>query len=360
MSETPKIARPSQEFPLISIILPVYNEEDNILRTFARLQDITASLGGYRFEFIFTDNRSTDNTFAILTDLAAQHENVRVARFARNFGFQKSVLTGYRMARGDAAIQIDVDLQDPPEMFGPFLEKWRAGHDVVVGIRRGRKENAWLRSLRRSYYWLMARLDGEHLTENAGDFRLIDKSVIARLRRIHEPHMYLRGMISSLSRNQIGIEYDREKRHFNESKFSLIPLMSLAMDGIVTHSSFPLRISFYVGIAVATLAALLAAYYLALYLISSESVPRGFTTTQLLILFGLGINSAFLGILGIYVGRIYDQVRVRPITVISDLLNFGVSIDAMETAIAEGREWTAVSSGELATDRSRASHVEAP
>lgn len=359
MAKTPKTKETPQDRPLISIILPVYNEQDNILRTFARLQDITASLDEYRFEFIFTDNRSMDNTFAILTDLAARHDNVRVARFARNFGFQKSVLTGYRMARGDAAIQIDVDLQDPPEMFGPFLEKWQAGHDVVVGIRRGRKENAALRSLRRIYYWLMARLDGEHLTENAGDFRLIDKSVIARLRRIHEPHMYLRGMISSLSRNQVGIEYDREKREFNESKFSLIPLISLAMDGIVTHSSFPLRISFYVGIMIAAAAALLAAYYLAIYLISSESVPRGFTTTQLLILFGLGMNSAFLGILGIYVGRIYDQVRVRPMTVISDLLNFGVSIDTVETALAEGREWTTASGANPASDRSSASPVEA-
>lgn len=326
--------------PLISIIVPVYNEQDNILRTFRRLQEVTAELVDYRFEFIFTDNHSTDNSFAILTDLAADHETVRVARFARNFGFQKSVLTGYRIARGDAAIQIDADLQDPPEMFGPFLEKWREGHDVVVGIRRGRKESSVLQSLRRTYYWLMTRLDGEHLTQNAGDFRLIDKSVIARLRRIYEPHMYLRGMISSLSRKQVGIEYDREKRQFNESKYGLMPLIALAMDGILTHSSFPLRISFYVGISIALLAALLAVFYLAIYLFFPDAVPRGFTTTQLLILFGIGINSAFLGILGIYVGRIYDQVRVRPMTVISDLLNFDESIDTVETALAEGRTWT--------------------
>lgn len=328
-----------QDRPLISIIVPVYNEQDNIRRTFARLQEVTSGLAGYRFEFVFTDNRSTDNSFAILTDLASQHENVRVARFSRNFGFQKSVLTGYRIARGDAAIQIDADLQDPPEMFGRFLEKWRAGHDVVVGIRRGRKENAILRSLRRFHYWLMARLDGEYLTQNAGDFRLIDKSVIDRLRRIHEPHMYLRGLISSLSRNQVGIEYDRAKREFNESKYGLVPLVALAIDGIVTHSSFPLRIAFYVGVVIALMAALLSVYYLGIYMVSSNSLPRGFTTTQLLILFGIGINSAFLGILGIYVGRIYDQVRVRPMTIISDLLNFDESVDDVETALAEGRAW---------------------
>lgn len=220
-------------------------------------------------------------------------------------------------------------------MFGPFLEKWEQGHDVVVGIRRQRKEGRLLHAMRRSYYWLLTRLDGEHLIRDAGDFRLVDSSVIARLRRLHEPHMYLRGLISSLSRNQTGIAYDRDRREFGESKYSFLPLVSLAMDGILAHSSFPLRIAFYAGLMIAMAATLLASFYILYFMVNPSGTPPGFTTTQILILFGIGINALFLGVVGIYVGRIYDQVRVRPLTIISDLVNFDASIDSVEAALLE-------------------------
>ncbi|WP_201789025.1 glycosyltransferase family 2 protein [Nitrobacter vulgaris] len=316
--------------PLISIVVPVFNEQDNIDKTYAELKRVAAGLDDYRFEFLFTDNYSTDLTFAKLSQIAAHDPEVRVVRFARNFGFQKSVLTGYRLARGAAAIQIDADLQDPPSMFGPFLKKWRDGYDVVVGVRRNRKESLLLRRGRRAYYRLLRRLDGPHLILDAGDFRLIDRSVIERLRPIHEPHMYLRGLISSLARRQIGIPFDRSERLHNESKFKFRSLLRLAMDGILAHSSLPLRISFYIGMFIALAAVLLATFYLVLHLVSAEATPRGFTTTQILILFGIGLNSLFLGVLGIYVGRIYDQVRMRPPTIIADLVNFDRPIEKIE------------------------------
>jgi len=321
--------------PLISIIVPVYNEFDNIDPTYAELKRVTDALTDYRFEFIFIDNRSVDGSFSKLAELAARDKSVRVVRFARNFGFQKSVLTGYRLARGEAAIQIDADLQDPPSMFGRFLEKWREGHDVVVGIRRKRKENRLLHSLRRRYYWMMTKLDGGHLIRDAGDFRLVDRHVIARLRKINESHLYLRGLISSLSRNQAGIVYDREKREFGESKYGFMRLLSLAIDGILAHSSFPLKISFYIGLIIALAAMLLSGFYLVFYLLQPDQTPAGFTTTQLLILFGIGINALFLGVLGVYVGRIYDQVRVRPLTIISDILNFEGTIEAVERSLTD-------------------------
>jgi polyisoprenyl-phosphate glycosyltransferase len=316
--------------PLISVIVPVFNEEDNVEKTYAELKRATAELGDYRFEFLFTDNHSTDRTFQKLTKIAAADPEVRIARFARNFGFQQSVLTGYRLARGVAAIQIDADLQDPPSMFGPFLEKWREGYDVVVGVRRSRKEGLLLRRARRSYYGLMRRIGGPHLIPDGGDFRLIDRSVIERLRPIHEPHMYLRGLISSLARRQTGIPFDRSARLHNESKFRFRSLVRLAMDGIIAHSSLPLRISFYIGLAIATASVALASFYLLLRLFSHQMLPPGFTTTQILILFGIGLNSVFLGVLGIYVGRIYDQVRMRPPTIISELVNFNQPLDAVE------------------------------
>jgi glycosyltransferase involved in cell wall biosynthesis len=316
--------------PLISIVVPVFNEEDNVDKTYAELKRVAAELDNYRFEFLFTDNHSTDSTFAKLAKIAATDPDVRVVRFARNFGFQQSVLTGYRLARGAAAIQIDADLQDPPSMFGPFLEKWREGYDVVIGVRRSRKESLFLRRARRAYYRLLRRLGGPHLIPDGGDFRLIDRSVIERLRPIHEPHIYLRGLISSLARRQIGIPFDRSARLYNESKFRFRSLLRLAMDGILAHSSLPLRISFYVGLVIALAAVLLAGFYLALRLFSARALPPGFTTTQILILFGIGLNSVFLGVLGIYVGRIYDQVRMRPPTIISDLVNFNQQIDSIE------------------------------
>ena len=321
------------ERPLISIIIPVYNEERNVEPTYDKLKQVTLLLTGYRFEFVFTDNHSTDSTFERLSRIAARDSSVRVARFARNFGFQKSVLTGYRLARGAAAIQIDADMQDPPEMFGPFLEEWRAGHDVVVGVRRKRKESAVLFQGRRLYYRMMRWLDGEHLIADAGDFRLVDRSVLERLRRINDPHIYLRGLISSLARNQIGIPVDRAERLYDQSKFRIRGLARLALDGVLSHSSLPLRVSFYVGLAVALGTVALSAFYIIMRAVNAESVPQGFTSTQIIILFGIGLNSIFLGILGVYVGRIYDQVRRRPPTVISDLVNFDDDVDSIENRI---------------------------
>jgi dolichol-phosphate mannosyltransferase len=319
---------------LISVIIPVFNEEDNVRRTYQELKRTTSELKEYEFEFIFTDNHSTDSTFEKLCEIAATDPSVRVVRFARNFGFQKSVLTGYRLARGAAAIQIDADLQDPPALFDPFLRKWREGYDVVVGVRRRRREGWLLHRGRKSYYRLMAKLDGPHLIPDAGDFRLIDRSVIDKLRRIHEPHIYLRGLISSLARRQVGVPFDRAERMHNDSKFRLGALLRLAMEGILAHSSLPLRIAFYVGLVIALAAAVLAAFYLGLRLMKPDSIPEGFTTTQILILFGIGLNSLFLGVIGIYVGRIYDQVRMRPATIISEIVNFDQPIELIERELA--------------------------
>lgn len=323
------------ELPLISIIVPVFNEEDNVDRTYAELKRVTADLPNYRFEFVITDNRSTDRTFEKLLSIATSDSSVKLVRFARNFGFQNSVLTGYRLARGDAAIQIDADLQDPPTMIGPFLNKWQEGFDVVVGIRRNRKEGMLIRLGRKAFYGLLQRLGGPHLIPEAGDFRLIDRAVIERLRRIHEPHIYLRGLISSLARRQVGIPFDREQRIHNESKFRIASLMRLAMDGVFAHSSLPLRVSFYIGLVIAIVASAMAAFYGLLRIFVPDQTPPGFATTQILILFGIGLNSIFLGVLGIYVGRIYDQVRSRPPTIISDLVNFDEHVETIER-----RLWT--------------------
>ncbi|MFN4211296.1 MAG: glycosyltransferase family 2 protein [Devosia sp.] len=321
---------------LISIVVPVYNEEDNVWNTYRELKNTTDALTDYDFEFVFTDNRSTDLTYARLQDIAREDPRVRVARFARNFGFQRSVLTGYLLTRGAAAIQIDADLQDPPSMFGPFLEKWREGHDVVVGIRGQRHEGAFLYHGRRLYYRLMIKLAGPHLIADAGDFRLIDRSIIEKLRAVDDVHIYLRGLISSLSRNQTGVAFDRQPRLHNESKFRLKSLVTFALDGILAHSSLPLRAAFYVGLGTAGLAVLASAFYFLNRIFAADAGPEGFASTQILILFGIGLNGLFLGVIGVYIGRIYDEVRSRHSTVISDVLNFDGSVDRVEHMVKSG------------------------
>lgn len=309
--------------PLISILVPVFNEERNIRLAYeALVAQFDALAGRYRFEIVFTDNHSTDGTPGELEALAARDERVRVIRFARNFGFQRSVLTAYRNAAGDAAIQIDCDLQDPPELIPRFLEAWEQGYDVVVGVRRTRVENRLLSMGRRFFYWLVTSISDDNIVENAGDFRLVDRTVIERLKAVNDVNPYTRGLISSLAARQTGIEYDRRARQFEQSKFPLRRLTRFATDGLVSHSLVPLRLAGYAGFLIFTVSVLACLYYAAAWLIGGQEWPAGFATITMLVLMGVGLNGIFTGILGEYVGRIYEQTRTRPLTIIERTINF--------------------------------------
>ena len=228
---TPKM-RIEGDHRLISILVPVYNEEGNIRRAYETVRDTFDLLKDrYTFEIIFTDNHSTDGSFAIITELARSDTRVRGVRFARNFGFQRSVLTAYRLASGDAAIQLDCDLQDPPSLFPQFLELWEQGHDVVVGIRQVRHEGRLLQWLRRFYYRLLKRVSDDNLMLDSGDFRLIDRSVLDQLHLINDVAPYTRGLTSMLATRQTGVPYDREVRQSGESKFPVGKLVALAVTG---------------------------------------------------------------------------------------------------------------------------------
>ncbi len=324
--------------PLISVIVPTFNEERNVARAHRAIAEEFDRLAGrYRFELIFSDNHSTDGTFAELRALAAADPRVKVLRLARNFGFQRSVLTAYRHASGVAAIQIDCDLQDPPRLIGEFLARWEDGHDVVVGIRRRRRENPLLQLARRGFYKLLHHLSDENLVENAGDFRLVDRSILDQLHRIRDAQPYLRGLISSLAAHQTGVVYDRERRLYERSKFPVRRLLGLAADGIVSHSTWPLRLATWFGVATWAVTVLLALYYLAARLLVGQRWPAGFATTTILLLVAIGMNGIFMGIVGEYVGRIYNEVRVRPTAVIEETINFDETRAAASTAEGHGR-----------------------
>jgi glycosyltransferase involved in cell wall biosynthesis len=303
--------------PLISIVVPVFNEEPNILPFYARIEPILAALSNrFRFEFVFTDNHSTDCTFALLSQLAATDPRIRVFRFSKNFGFQRSILTGYTRCRGDAAIQLDVDLQDPPELIEAFLDRWQAGADVVYGVRTQRQEGWAITTARSVFYRLVDKLSEEKLPVDAGDFRLISRRVIDPLCAYRDANPYLRGTIATLGFEQVGIEYARSARQHGESKFPFSKLMSLALDGILNHSTVPLRFATYFGLAASLVTVLIMFGYAFIRLILHAEWPAGFTTLAALILLSISINAMLLGIIGEYLGRMYRQVRDSPLSIV--------------------------------------------
>ena len=307
---------------LISVVIPVYNEEANVASAHAAVTNVFAAHAPrYDFEIVFTDNHSSDSTFERIVEIAKSDSRVRAVRFARNFGFQRSVMTGYRLARGDAAIQLDCDLQDPPAIFPQFLALWEQGHDVVVGIRRFRDENKLLQLGRKFYYRLLRKISGDNLMLDSGDFRLVDRSILDQLRQIDDASPYTRGLTSLLASNQTGVPYDRAVREKGQSKFPLIKLVGLAIDGFVAHSTAPLRMATVAGLLIALMTSLASVFYIFGRLFFGLEWPEGFATTTILILFGISLNAVFLGVIGEYVGRIYEQVRMRPTTVIERSIN---------------------------------------
>ena len=303
--------------PLITISIPVFDEEDNVARLMERLRAVAErEQAGYRFEFLFTDNASTDRTFELLAELAEQDKRIRVLRLSRNFGFQKSILTNYLNAKGVAAVQIDADLQDPPEMISDFLRAWEQGYKVVYGIRKHRQEFFVLHGARRLYYRLLAWLSDVYVPADVGDFRLIDRVIIDQLREVREQTPYLRGLIASMGFAQKGIPYSRDTRKAGVTKFPLLHLIELGLDGITSQSTRPLRLITMFGFLISFLTVVGILVYLGIYIFAGSDLPGGFVTMVLLLLGSIGLNAFFLGFVGEYIGRVFNNNRGLPISII--------------------------------------------
>jgi polyisoprenyl-phosphate glycosyltransferase len=311
--------------PLISITVPVLNESGNIQALYTRLHALGEKMRDRcDLEFVFSDNHSDDDTWAQLTELAARDSRVRAISFSRNVGFQRSILANYLHTRGDAVMQIDADLQDPPEMLETFFDKWQQGYQVVYGIRRKRPESWLLRNFRRLGYWAIDKVSEHPIPRDVGDFRLIDRKVIDAVAKVRTSNPYLRGIIAGLGFNQTGVVYDRDARTAGESKFNVSRLVQLGLTAVFNHSVVPLRAASFLGLIILGISAIGALYYLALRLFHPE-LPRGLASIHVLVLFGIGLNSFFLGIIGEYLLRIYLVVRSDPVAIVQQSLNFSSS-----------------------------------
>lgn len=306
---------------LVSILVPALNEEQNVERAYETIVKTFERLPDYDCEIIVTDNHSTDRTFEILERIAKQDSRVKVIRFSRNFGYQRSLLYGYKSASGACSIQIDCDLQDPPELIPKMLDLWRMGHQVVFGIRRTLADGLVVASLRRTFYWLIARVSEDDLPLNAGEYRLCDRVILDELRKVNDTTPYLRGLISSMGFSQIGFEYDRADRIAGTSKFPLKSMISLAVDGLLNHSLLPLRLASYAGLTIGLLSLIITFSYVVGRVLFGQDWPAGFATTTILLLMSISINAIFLGIIGEYIGRLFVQSRTNADPIIETKLN---------------------------------------
>jgi len=307
--------------PLITIAIPVLNEADNLDALYKRLCRLGETMAGVcTLEFVFTDNHSSDLTWTKLSQLASKDSRVRAIRFSKNVGVQESLLANYMHARGDAVLQIDADLQDPPELLAEFFDLWRSGHRVVYGIRTVRAEGAAINLFRRLGYWTIDKLSEHSIPRDAGDFRLIDRKVVDALTRMNVPTPYLRGMIAGLGFEQIGVPYKRDPRTHGQSKFNLARITRLGLAGIINHSVIPLRLASLVG-AAALVISIIGGLFFTIGKIVRPDYPVGFASIHVLLLFGIGLHAILLGIVGEYLLRTYRMLRREPLAIVEDALN---------------------------------------
>lgn len=308
------------ERKLLSFLVPVLNEEENIERFYEAMQPVLAQLADrYDYELLFTDNHSTDQTLARLAALGKRDPRVRVIRFSRNFGYQRSIWTGYLNANGDAAIQLDCDLQDPPEVILDFVRHWEEGYQVVYGVRIVRHEGWWMGAVRKAFYWLIDLLAEDTLPQDAGDFRLVDRRLIDEIARIEDSHLYLRGSIAAMGFRQLGLPYERAARERGRSKFGPHELFALAIDGVLNHSIVPLRFATFLGLAISAAACVgLVVYFIGR---ATHDWPAGFATLVILLLLSMGMNALFLGIIGEYLARIFHEVKRQPLVIVEETIN---------------------------------------
>lgn len=311
--------------PTLSLVLPIYNEAEIIPELSRRLQSFFADLGsgvGPSWEVIFVNDGSSDQSLALLKELAAAEPRFKVLSFSRNFGHQMAITAGMDRAEGEAVVVMDADLQDPPEVVGEMLARWREGFDVVFAVRSKRHGESWFKKATAAAFYrlLRAMLGGVSIPADAGDFRLMSRPVVLTMRALREQHRFVRGMVAWVGFRQTAVLYERPARFAGETKYPFRKMLRFAVDGITSFSTVPLRMAIWLGL-VAGLVAMVGGLWAVYVKMFNRGVVPGWTTIMILV--GLGSSAQLLmtGILGEYVGRIYEEVKRRPLYVIRDEIN---------------------------------------
>lgn len=306
---------------LISVIVPMYNEEAVIPATYSRLKEVLDGLKE-NYEIIFINDGSRDRTRDMLMEICEKDKTVKLIDFARNFGHQVAITAGMDYAAGECMVIIDGDLQDPPELIPKMMELWRQGYDVVYGKRISRQgETIFKKVTAKIFYRLLRSLTDVNIPVDTGDFRLIDRRVCEALKQLPERSRYVRGLMSWVGFKQTPIEFERSERYAGETKYPLKKMLKLAMDGIMSFSYKPLKLSSWLG----SLLSVFSFVYLIIVLLQKiffpESAQSGWASLIAVSLFFNGITLLMLGIIGEYIGRIYDEAKGRPLYIISELKN---------------------------------------
>ena len=300
-----------------SIIAPIYNEIENLPELYRRVKEVMDS-SGEPWELILVDDGSTDGSTAKIRELAEADETVRPVIFARNFGHQVAITAGWDYARGDAVVIIDADLQDPPEVILELAKKWKEGYQVVYAVRAEREGESWFKKFTAAaFYRLIYSITDVKIPVDTGDFRLMDRKVVNVLKQMKERHRFPRGMSAWVGFRQIGVEYKRAARVAGVTKYPFSKMLKLALNAITGFSYFPLQVATYLGFASAGVSILAIPVVAILRLAGSHSF-EGQTTTLVSVLFLGGVQLISLGILGEYIGRLYDEAKGRPLYIVSE------------------------------------------
>ncbi len=306
--------------PRVSICIPLFNEEAVLPELLRRVRAVVDALPGGPHEILLVNDGSTDATPQMLRDEAAKDDRLTVLLFSRNFGHQAAISAALDHASGDVVVLMDGDLQDRPEEIPRFIEQWREGYDVVYAVRAKRKEGP----LKRFAYWLFYRivrfLSSVRLPVDSGDFSLLSRPVVDAISGCGEVHRYIRGLRAWAGFRQIGVTVERDARTQGEAKYSFIGLIRLAFDGIFSFSVVPLRFATFLGSLMLLVSFVYGAYALWVKLFGDGS-PQGFTALALLLIMTSGVQLMFLGVVGEYVGRIYNEAKGRPTYLVGDILN---------------------------------------
>lgn len=300
-----------------SIVVPIYNEQENLPELYRRVREVMDSTDE-PWELILVDDGSTDSSTALIRALAREDKRIRPVIFARNFGHQVAVTAGLDYSRGDAVVIIDADLQDPPELILEMAEKWKQGYEVVYAVRAEREGESWFKLWTASlFYRIIYRITDVKIPLDTGDFRLMDRKVVGVMNSMRERHRFLRGMSAWVGFKQVGVEYKRAARVAGETKYPFRKMFRLAINAVTSFSYFPLQVATFFGFISAGIAALAIPFVIYMRVTGSQAF-FGQATTLIAVLFLGGVQLICVGILGEYIGRLYDEAKGRPLYIVRE------------------------------------------